>query len=723
MKEIFLNRQCVSSARMFALLIVLAIISAGCGRIKEDFEKGMEEGRRQAKHDANANANPADPKVEPTPIIFSKDNISDERAANLSAQVWKYKPGDDANWAAAETSDADWETLKPEYVNNFSPPKSGWSGIGWFRLRLDIDESLANQPLGLTVSHPGASEIYVDGKLTQTFGTVAANPSEEKTYNPRSMPIGVNFAGGGTHVIAVRYSNTQAGRYTIEPPAFKIQLVLLNSSIASTLENTNLIKSVRGGTFGICLALGLLHLLLFVLYPRQLGNLFYSLFLLAEASSNVIIETFFSHVGAGGAYVNITIGILTGAIYFVSFTAYLYTVLENRLPRYLRVMAALWLISLLIIGASSLAVGALPSILLFFGGFLVFMGLMIWHIVSVSIVIVRAVARKVDNSWVLGVVGVAFIISSLSSTVLGIAFGESSGYLYISQFVCLIALIIANAVFLARQFARTSTELEIQLVKEVQHEKERSRLLIVEAENKRRAEELEEARQLQLSMLPKKLPQIPNLEIAAYMKPATEVGGDYYDFHVSSDGTLTIAVGDATGHGLKAGTMVSVTKGLFNNLAAAPDIPDTLIQISRALKSMNLRGLFMALTMLKIKDNKLIVCAAGMPSTLIYRAETGNIEEIELRAMPLGSVSNFTYQEREIALSAGDCVVVLSDGFPEMFNEAGEMLADDTAKIVLAESAQLAPQEIVNRFVAVGEAWAGNRPQDDDVTFVVLKVK
>ncbi|MEJ7700687.1 MAG: hypothetical protein WKF71_13720 [Pyrinomonadaceae bacterium] len=74
------------------------------------------------------------------------------------------------------------------------------------------------------------------------------------------------------------------------------------------------------------------------------------------------------------------------------------------------------------------------------------------------------------------------------------------------------------------------------------------------AENERRAKELEEARQLQLSMLPKKLPQIPNLEIAAYMKPATEVGGDYYDFHVGADGTLTVAVGDATGHGLKAGT-------------------------------------------------------------------------------------------------------------------------------------------------------------------------
>src|SRR6185369_17623955 len=103
------------------------------------------------------------------------------------------------------------------------------------------------------------------------------------------------------------------------------------------------------------------------------------------------------------------------------------------------------------------------------------------------------------------------------------------------------------------------------------------------AENERRALELEEARQLQLSMLPASVPMLPGLEIAAYMKPATEVGGDYYDFHVGEDGTLTVAVGDATGHGLKAGTIVTATKGLFNALAGQPDLVATLDQTSRAL--------------------------------------------------------------------------------------------------------------------------------------------
>jgi serine phosphatase RsbU (regulator of sigma subunit) len=96
-------------------------------------------------------------------------------------------------------------------------------------------------------------------------------------------------------------------------------------------------------------------------------------------------------------------------------------------------------------------------------------------------------------------------------------------------------------------------------------------------------------------MLPRLIPQLPHVEIAAYMKTATEVGGDYYDFHVGSNGELTIAIGDATGHGLKAGTIVSATKSLFNHLASQSDLAATLEQTSSALKLMNLRSLFMAL--------------------------------------------------------------------------------------------------------------------------------
>jgi len=245
----------------------------------------------------------------------------------------------------------------------------------------------------------------------------------------------------------------------------------------------------------------------------------------------------------------------------------------------------------------------------------------------------------------------------------------------------------------------------------------------IEAEHRRKTEELEEARRLQLSMLPRQVPQLPHLEIAAYMKPATEVGGDYYDFHLAADGTLTVAVGDATGHGLKAGTMVTATKGLFNALANAPEITQFLWQVSLALKQMKLRGLYMALTLAKVKDYCLTIGVAGMPPPLVYRAATRTVEEVAIKGIPLGSVSRYSYRQQELSLSPGDTVMLMSDGFAERFNEQGEMLDYAQAKQVFAEIAGSAPQEIIEHFVKIGEAWAGGRPQDDDVTFVVLKVK
>ena len=145
------------------------------------------------------------------------------------------------------------------------------------------------------------------------------------------------------------------------------------------------------------------------------------------------------------------------------------------------------------------------------------------------------------------------------------------------------------------------------------------RAQIAETENERKTQELEEARQLQLSMLPKYCRNLPNLDIAVYMKTATEVGGDYYDFNVAMDGTLTVVMGDATGHGMRAGTMVTSAKSLFNSYAANPDILFTFQEMTRCIKQMQFQSLAMSMTMLKIQNNKLLMSSAGMPPVYLFR--------------------------------------------------------------------------------------------------------
>ena len=245
----------------------------------------------------------------------------------------------------------------------------------------------------------------------------------------------------------------------------------------------------------------------------------------------------------------------------------------------------------------------------------------------------------------------------------------------------------------------------------------------IEAENDQRAKELEEARQLQLSMLPKRMPQLPHVEIAAVMRPATEVGGDYYDFHVGVDGALTIAIGDATGHGLKAGTVVAATKGLFNHLAGQSDLVATLDQASRALKRMNLRSLFMALTLVRLNGDHLQCGVAGMPPILIYRAATQTIEEVPLRGAPLGCLSSYDYRQAELTLAVNDTALLLSDGLPERFNAAGEMFGYEPIKELLLAHASASPQIMLERLLQASDEWAAGKLADDDMTFVAVRRK
>jgi serine phosphatase RsbU (regulator of sigma subunit)/ligand-binding sensor domain-containing protein len=246
---------------------------------------------------------------------------------------------------------------------------------------------------------------------------------------------------------------------------------------------------------------------------------------------------------------------------------------------------------------------------------------------------------------------------------------------------------------------------------------------LIQVENERKSKELEEARQLQLSMLPKHVPELPSLEIAVYMNPATEVGGDYYDFHLSSDGTLTVAVGDATGHGMQAGMMVTATKSLFESMGGRMDTIDFMNEANRTIKQMRLETLKMAFTILKIKENRMYASGAGMPSLLIYRRVSKSLDEMNFEGMPLGSLANFPYEEKQVELSSGDKIVIMSDGFPERQNPSGNMLEYAAAHDAILKSANKSPQEIVDHLIKKGDNWASGRSQDDDVTFVVIEVK
>jgi serine phosphatase RsbU (regulator of sigma subunit) len=309
-------------------------------------------------------------------------------------------------------------------------------------------------------------------------------------------------------------------------------------------------------------------------------------------------------------------------------------------------------------------------------------------------------------------------------------FGEY-GIVYVYGLLTLSVLV---SIDLSLKFAHTNRNLEHRLEQvkklsqktlenERQMRKEELARKLLEADNARKTQELEEARQLQLSMLPRDIPTPDYLEIAAKMITANEVGGDYYDFYMAPDKTLTIAIGDATGHGMRAGTMVASIKSLFAAFGNHLKISDFFNRCTEIIKDMNMGHIFMGMMLVRLNGKKLTAAAAGMPPILIYRHATKKVEDVVMKGMPLGAHRNFKYKEKSVSISSGDIILLMTDGLAELFNSEKEMFDYPQIKEIFGRSSAKTASEIILTLVQAGEKWRGDLPQGDDATFVVIKVK
>ncbi len=127
--------------------------------------------------------------------------------------------------------------------------------------------------------------------------------------------------------------------------------------------------------------------------------------------------------------------------------------------------------------------------------------------------------------------------------------------------------------------------------------------------------------------------------------------------------------------------------------------------------------------LLKIKGNELSVSSAAMPPALIYRSKNNAIEEIFMKGMPLGAMNDFPYSLKESKLQTGDTILLSTDGLPELTNDKNEMYGYDRTKTEFHSVGEQEPEKIVEHLKNSASQWANGREPDDDVTFVVIKVK
>ncbi len=313
----------------------------------------------------------------------------------------------------------------------------------------------------------------------------------------------------------------------------------------------------------------------------------------------------------------------------------------------------------------------------------------------------------------MSVPGTSWTVSSHENTN-RIAAELTSLRFWLSAWAIVLGLAIAIPASIAARRVSNRFERDIQ---------ERARLSrqLLEAEDARKTRELEAARAIQVSMLPGEVPQHSTVRLGAFLQTATEVGGDYYDFDVDGD-VLTVAVGDVTGHGLRAGMMTTVVKSLFTHSSRDPDLLGLMRRASATLTRMSLPSLAVALGLVRVRRHEVEIAGAGLPPALHYRAGTGGVERIRLDGLPLGVdlPLEVPYSHTAFTVAPGDVIVLMSDGLPELFDRRGEMFGAEGAERVLKGHAAGPPDALVLALAQAGLDWSGGGALDDDVTIVAL---
>ena len=250
----------------------------------------------------------------------------------------------------------------------------------------------------------------------------------------------------------------------------------------------------------------------------------------------------------------------------------------------------------------------------------------------------------------------------------------------------------------------------------------RAKKLQQQMEESRKSEELEEARDLQLKLLAKKVPEMKNVEVETYIRTATEVGGDYYDFFELEDGTLIAACGDATGHGATSGMMVSITKaGLKGIQKRSPN--QMLTDLNNIVKSVEIGRIRMSLNLLEFKNGHVNISSAAMPPVYHFSKKDNSVNEIELVGTPLGSFYDEEFDKYQVDFEDGDALVLMSDGLPEAPNHTCELLDYPAVKKCIKDNGSKSASGIKDSLIELSDNWLDGIQNPDDITLVIFKKK
>lgn len=449
---------------------------------------------------------------------------------------WLFHQGDDSAWAAPGFNDSAWQPLDIQLSLKQKADKK-FKGIGWFRLHLHVDSSLAGVPMTLALKHYGASVIYIDGKKVKAYGKVGHTEELTDNYNPNSEPLILPPMDTGMHVIAVRYSIHfaeklwEGGRVN---PGVSMAIDRAQHFVDQYINKLQLIGVFLLTLAGFFLALTVSHMFMWLYNRSTKANLYFSIYCFATAVmfSVPVASTAIHHPRWG--YISFFTSLSVAVIMCVTLSGVSNTLFAQGRKRF-RAIAAMGLIPLLLAYyAAGLAA-------------VVTIGIMIVVTIESIILTARAIYKRIPGARIVGV-GILFFtlfiftIVSISLVNQGLQVEDEWKALTLIglAIAAFLSIPVSMSIYIAWNYAKLALGLETQLQQvqllsektlqqemEKQHylETEKDRLETeVELRTREIVSEKKKSDELLLNILPE--------EVAEELKQKGTSGARYFD-HVS----------------------------------------------------------------------------------------------------------------------------------------------------------------------------------------------
>ncbi len=237
--------------------------------------------------------------------------------------------------------------------------------------------------------------------------------------------------------------------------------------------------------------------------------------------------------------------------------------------------------------------------------------------------------------------------------------------------------------------------------------------------------ELELAREIQASILPREVPSVAGVDTAAGYFPCGEVGGDFYDFAPATAHGLGLIVADVSGHGVPAALVASMVKVAFAAEADGVEQPGHVLTRINQVLCGKFTGAYVTACCAHVEPGRgvLRIACAGHPSPWILRRD-GALERLHLSGLLLAFDPRASYETSEVPIRAGDRLVFLSDGLVEATNATGEFFGESVFPRLIADGRLLAAKAFLDHTVASLQAWIPSPHHlQDDVTVIVVDVR